>query len=208
MWKNNMTMAVHKRAVFTCMVYSVFLLGACADLTGSDKPPVTSWWLEPYTEHGSTSAAADQVIPVTVQVTVIPGLDDDRILTLSGAGELKPYSAARWVDNLPELLTSIIGRTVEGSGRFRVVDVQSRLESKPCEIQIESQAFFARLDSAGQTNAVDVAFAGYYQCENTAALQLDLNASTPIHDQHMKSIVAGFQQSTDSTMKGLLNRIQ
>src|SRR5210317_936070 len=89
----------------------ISVVTACSGLTKSDNPVVTTWWLKPYT--GVTQATAPEtLLPVNLTVTAIPGLDSDQVLTLSGGAELKPYAGARWADHIPELLTSLIGRSL------------------------------------------------------------------------------------------------
>lgn len=192
------------------IVLSSFLvivcLGACSVLSTGDKPAVTSWWLVPYPGMAQVSPAG-QPVPVSVQVTAVPGLDTDRILTLTSDSELKPYLSARWVENLPELTGSLIGRSLEASGRFEVVASAGPPFSYKCELRLELRKFFSNLDSSGQTTRVEVAFAGQYQCGSSSPVEVRLNTSLAVHDSRMKNIVATFQKAMDSVTKDLLDQL-
>ena len=119
-------------------------LAACGSLTTSDIPANQTWWLVPYENSGQLThtGALDRV---TVEVTVVPGLDNNRILTLTGDAELNRYAAARWADNLPELVTSLVGRTLAASGRFNVTTGLDGGPGENCVLQLEVREFFAEL---------------------------------------------------------------
>jgi ABC-type uncharacterized transport system auxiliary subunit len=188
------------------LVLLTAVLNACSSLTTSDQPAVTTWWLTPYT--GGVSAGDPQALsPVSLTFDVVPGLDTDQILTLSNDSELVPYSGAKWADNLPELVGSLVSRTVAASGRFEVVSGRVSAASERCDLQLELREFFARVDSEGQTTRVQIAIDGHYQCGSGQPAILRLKASQPVPDNRMKLIVAAFQQSLDSVMKDLLAQL-
>lgn len=189
-----------------CLVLIATMTGACGGLTQSDKPAVTSWWLEPYTAMTQT-APTEPASPVIVSISAVPGLDTDRVLALSADAEIKPYSAARWVDSLPELTESLVSRTLEASGRFEPVTGRARSASRPCDLQLELREFYATLDSGGQTSRVHVAFNGNYQCESGQSLPIQLKSSLPVGDNRMSAIVATFQRAMDDSMQGLLQEL-
>jgi cholesterol transport system auxiliary component len=134
-------------------------------------------------------------------------LDTDRILTLSDDAELNQFAAARWADNLPELVTSLVSRTLEASGRFEIVSGRAGGGSESCELRLELEEFFARLSPSGQTTGVQVAIEGRFQCESAEPALLKLNTSIPVHDDRMSVIVAAFQQAMNSVMKDLLEQL-
>ena len=190
----------------TLVLYLLFIticLGACGGLTQSEKPAVTSWWLEPLTGEAQTENR-QLVASISVSVAVVPGLDTDQILTLSDDSELKPYAGARWVDNLPELTTSLVSRTLEASGSFEVVAERARAEHKRCDLRLELREFFASLDTTGQTRSVQIAIHGSYQCVSETLIPVQINASVPVRDNRMRTIVAAFQQAMNNTMRDLL----
>jgi len=96
-------MKISKIHVVWCLLILIVSLTGCSGLTRSDQPATKTWWLEPY------AGMAHEVSPgapklVEISVTVVPGLDTDRILTLSDDAQLNDFAAARWADNLPERL--------------------------------------------------------------------------------------------------------
>jgi len=200
MWSNSQAMNISRKLFFSGLVILALGLNACSGLTKSDKPAMKTWWLEPYTEM--TPANLTDPVLLNVSVTVVPGLDTDRILTLSDKAELNHFSGASWADDLPELLTSLSVRSLESSGRFEAV---SALEL--CHLDLEIQEFFAQLDSSGQANAVRIAVAVQYQCEEADSVPLRLNASISVHDNRMSEIVAAFQQALDNVMRDLLRKL-
>jgi ABC-type uncharacterized transport system auxiliary subunit len=199
-------MNISRAPLVFCLLFAGFCLNACSSLTRSDKPAVTTWWLKPYT--GAVQVVApDTILPLTLSVMVVPGLDSDQILTLSDDAELKPYSGARWVDNLPELVTSLVDRSLQASGRYQVVSPRAGGGPGKCKLQLELREFFAELGPSGQTSGVRVAIDGRFQCGSDAPVLLKLNASASVDDERMKVIVAAFQQAMDSVMRELLERI-
>jgi len=185
---------------------AIFSLSSCGGLTSSDTPANQTWWLLPYT--GTVREAVPETAPlVTLSVSVVPGLDNNRIQTLSADAELNQYTAARWADNLPELVASLVGRTLESSGRFEVAPERVRAASEECELQLEVREFFAERGGDGRTSGVRVAMSGRYQCEPGEAVPIRLSASVPVHDERMSVIVAAFQQALDSAMKELLENL-
>jgi ABC-type uncharacterized transport system auxiliary subunit len=176
-------------------------------MTQSDQPALQTWWLEPYIS--AKQATSDKTLPlVRISVTVVPGLDTNRILTLTGNAELKKYTAARWADNLPELLSSLVGRSLEASGRFDVVSDQAGAISEDCNLQLEASEFYADLGLNGRTTGVSVALDGNYQCGSDERMPIQLSTSMPVHGESISEIVAAFQRAMDSVMAGLLAEIQ
>ena len=148
----------NKFVVF-CLLILALSVNACGGITRSDRPATNTWWLEPYA--GMTQETPSEPAPlVAISITVVPGLDTDRILTLSDDAELNQFAAARWADNLPELVTSLVGRTLEASGRFEIVPGRAGESSENCDLQLELREFFASLNSSGQTTGVQVAIDG------------------------------------------------
>lgn len=198
-------MGLKKYSVMFLLV-STCVLTACSGLTKSDNPVVTTWWLKPYT--GMTQATTpDKLVPVKLTVTAVPGLDSDQILTLSGEAELKPFAGARWADHTPELLSSLIGRSLEASARFDVRPAHTGRGSGGCDLQLEIREFFADLGADGKTTAVRVALNGRFQCEAKPPVHIQSDASMPVGDERMSVIVAAFQQATDQVIRDTLDKI-
>lgn len=204
MWKNRDAANVPVSSLIAGFLLSVMFISACSGLNRSDKPAVTTWWLEPYKDSAAV-LSAEPPVQVSVSVTVIPGLDTQWILTLSENAEMNKFAAARWADSLPELTTSLVARSLESSARFDVVSAGDN--SKACDLELELREFYARLDSSGQTRGVRVAMHGRYLCTGSEPVIIHLNALAPVHDDRMTVIVAAFQQAVDDVMKGLLDTI-
>jgi len=183
------------------------LVSACSGLTRSDKPATKTWWLKPLTGISQESALAS-VPKVDLSVGVVPGLDSDRILTLSSDAELNNYGAARWADNLPELMASLIGRTLQATGSFSVVSGSAVGAHQDCDLALEVREFFAEIGSAGQSFAVKVALDGQYLCGSATPVAIHVRASVPIQAERMSSIVAAFQQGLDMAMRDLLEQLE
>lgn len=194
-------------------IYSVFcilvvtcLLTACGGLTRSDKPAVTTWWLKPYIDM-TGPAVAQPVLPLDITVTAVPGLDSDKILTLSPDAELKPYAGARWAEHVPELLVSLLERSLQASGKFEILHGIASTGSPTCDLQLELREFFADLDSGGRTTGVRVALSGRHQCGSAAAVVVHSSVTITVADERMNIIVAAFQQATDQMTDEILNQL-
>ncbi len=177
-----------------------------AALTQSDEPAISVWWLQPYTGI-KQERVTDAPLPVVLTVTAVPGLDSDKILTLSGSAELKPFAGARWADHLPELMSSLIGRSLQSSGKFEVLQSRSGRGAGGCDLQLELREFFADLGSDGHTTGVSVAIAGRYQCDSDAARTLKSRSQLAIADQQMSAIVASFQKALDQVTIDVFKQI-
>ena len=206
MWSDEAAMNTTNKLIVFCLLILALSVSACGGMTHSDKPATNTWWLEPYT--GMTQETPSESAPlVAISITVVPGLDTDRILTLSDDAELNQFAAARWADNLPELVTSLVGRTLEASGRFEIVSGRAGGSSEKCELRLKLQEFFALLSPSSQTTDVQVAIDGRFQCESDEPVPLKLNASIPVHDDRMSVIVAAFQRAMDSAMKDMIEQL-
>ena len=182
-------------------------ISACSALTQSDKPATKRWWLEPYQVEVAGNPAG---MPETVvlSVTAIPGLDTDRILTLSDDAELSQFAAARWVDHLPELVTSLIERSLQATGQFEVVTERTASRPGNCLLELELREFFADIAPGGALSTVRVAIKGSFRCESTAPVVFQSGASVPIASERMSAVVAAFQQAMDSVTLDIVNKIQ
>ena len=151
---------------------------------------------------------ADPPVPVALSVTVIPGLDSDRILTLSDDAELSQFAAARWVDHLPELVSSLIGRSLQATGQFEVVSERAASRAKNCNLELEIREFFADIGSTGRVSRVRVAINGSVECESSVPVVFHSASSVVVADERMNVIVAAFQQAMDDVTKDIISNIQ
>jgi len=201
MWKNR---NIQQTPLFFTVLLTALFVSGCGGLNRSDKPATQIWWLQPYNENILASSAEPQVL-VDVTVTAIPGLDTSKILTLSENAEMSKYAAARWADSLPELLGSLVARSLETSGRFEIVSTHGG--SEDCELMLEVQEFYAILTASGQTSTVRVAMNGRYQCDGSKPVLLRLTAAVPVADNRMTLVVAAFQEAVNEVLKDMLGQI-
>lgn len=206
-WRDDVITSNAGKHTIVILMASIWVLSACSGLTKSDKPATTNWWLKPY--NGATQQTTDEaVVPVALTVKAVPGLDSDQILTLSTDAQLKPYSGARWVDHAPELLASLLGRSMEASGPFEVLTQRSGWGAESCDLQLELREFYADLNSAGTTTGVRVAIDGRYLCDSASPVDIKSNAFVVVNDERMSVIVAAFQKAVDQVTQDMLDQLQ
>ncbi len=179
---------------------------ACGGLTRSDKPVMHTWMLMPLEQSVQTSPS-ERLTSVAVSVVVVPGLDTDRILTLSKEAELNYFAGARWADHIPEMLESLTERTLQASGNFDVISSQVGGGHEDCDLRLEVQEFYAFSGSPGSGDEVRIALGGQYSCRSGKSKPIHVQASIPIYEQNMSIIVAAFQKGTDKVMTDLLVNI-
>jgi len=188
------------------LLVSLLLIGACSGLTQSDKPAITKWWLEPYV--AGQVALADSPVGVAVSVTVVPGLDTDKILTLSENAELGQFASTRWADHAPELVESLLSRSMQATGKFVVVPESVASRPGGCLLELEFREFFAKIGASGTTTAVSISSYGSFQCKPDTSLVIQSDISIPVADERMSVIVAAFQKGMDQMTRDILNIIE
>jgi ABC-type uncharacterized transport system auxiliary subunit len=178
---------------------------ACSGLLTSDKAARQYYLLEPYT--GYSGADTDEAWPVLViSVSAVPGLDSDHIQALGTDARLIQYANARWTDYLPEVLTSVMRRSLASSGRFETVKTTIGSDAEHWKLKLEVQQFYGILDAADGTSSVKVRFEGTLQCHGQE-YQLQLNASKPVHEDRLSVVVSAHQQALDDTSRQLMEQI-
>jgi ABC-type uncharacterized transport system auxiliary subunit len=130
-------------------------------------------------------------------------LDSKQILNLSHDAALKPYAGARWTDHPPELLRSLIGRSIQASGRL----TETSGGGEVCDLNLELREFFADLDAGGRTTGVRVALVGSYQCDDDEIIAIDSQVFVPVAVERMSVIVAAFQDAIDQVAREILQQI-
>jgi ABC-type uncharacterized transport system auxiliary subunit len=182
----------------------LFTGAACTGLTQSDKPAISKWWLEPYTTI-SEPVPAEPPVSIALSVTVVPGLDTDRILTLSDDAELGQFASARWVDHLPELLASLVERSLQGTQRFVIVPESVASRAGDCLLELEFREFFADIGPGGRATGVRISTHGNLKCGSAGPLVFQSGVTTPVADERMNIIVAAFQQAMDQVTQDAIN---
>jgi len=199
-------MNISRILVVFCLSNVMLFIGACTGLTQSDKPAISKWWLKPYVA-ASQFVPVDPPVSVALSVTVVPGLDTDRILTLSGDAELGQFASARWVDDLPELLASLLERSLQATGQFVIVSESAASKPGNCLLELEFREFFADLGPGGTTTGVRIATHGRLQCGSAAAVVIQSSVSEPVANERMNIIVAAFQRAMDRVTQDTIVKI-
>jgi uncharacterized lipoprotein YmbA len=148
---------------------AVTLAGCMPDLR-SEHPPQRTYWLEPATVADAPS--------VSVRVSLVPGLDTDRIQVLEPDMRLNHYAGAFWADNLEPLLSSLLDRSLDREG------------GQPVEVVVER--FFAVAGAAGAPPTVEVR-----ALIDTDSRQCTFEWRTTAASDRLRDIVAAHQEGVD-----------
>ena len=177
------------------------LMQACGGILTSENAAKQYYLLQPL-EAPAPRADAAQRHALSVNVTAVPGLDTDRIMALGADARLNRYSNARWPDHLPEVLTSVLRRSLEATGSY-VTGESSGHGADNWRLQLEARKFYGLQDAAGETRSVAVELAGSLSC-GTPAHPVRLTASSGVGEQRLSVVVAAHQTALDSITSDLL----
>jgi ABC-type uncharacterized transport system auxiliary subunit len=170
----------------------------------SEQPAKQYYTLMPYKNAGGTVHAV-AAPALTISVKTVPGLDTDRILALGTDARLHRFANARWPDHLPEVLTSVMKRSLLASGSFATVDSASKVR-EGWGLKLEVQQFYGIQDSSGATLSVLVEMAGELQCSGKSQ-HIELSDSSRVAEERLSAIVAAHQASLDEVTRQLLAHI-
>ena len=135
------------------------------------------------------------------------GLDTDRILALGPDARLNRYSNARWPDHLPEVLSSVLQRSMTATGRFsKVLQSDHAVGEHGWLLKLEVQQFYGIQDSSGATSSVRVEVAGSLYC-NGGESQVSAYESRTVVEERLSAVVAAHQASLDAVTRQLTARI-
>ena len=191
-------------AIMVLLAVSVQIT-ACSSLMTSDTAARQYYLLEPYTGHAG--ADTDETWPaLVISVSAVPGLDTDHIQALGADARLIQYANARWTDYLPEVLTSVMRRSLASAGRFETVKTKPGSGTDHWKLELEVQQFYGILDAADGTSQVKVRFAGNLQCRGQEH-QLQLLASKAVQEDRLSVVVSAHQQALDDTSSQLMEQI-
>lgn len=185
--------------VALCLVLG---LAGCGGLLKSDAPLVTEWWLVP---TQLTTPAAGPALPLLLDLDVVPGLNTDRVLNLGDNARLNSYAGARWPDPLPDVLQSLVQRSMESISEGPV-HAGFRATDEACLLQLEVREFFGRVDSSETTRRVQVGMHGALTCPGYQRLVASVK-TVPVADNRMSIIVAAFQQALDQCLQDLASQM-
>lgn len=181
-------------------------LTACSGVLTSEQAAKQYYTLMPY-KGSAHSDIPDSAPSVNFSVAAVPGLDTDRILSLGTDARLQRYANARWPDHLPEVLTSVMKRSLMASGGFSSVEASERKSTSGWRLQLEVQQFYGIKSSSGETSSVLVEMAGELEC-GSAAKPIRLSASSGVAEDRLAAVVSAHQASLDEVTRQLLSQIQ
>jgi ABC-type uncharacterized transport system auxiliary subunit len=182
------------------------LLAGCGNVLTSEQPARHHYLLSPY--EASPAQIRQETGPeLTLSLAAIPGLDTDRILALGVDARLNHYANARWPDHLPEVLASVIRRSLEATGRYAAVREAEPGATDGWALDLEVREFYGIQDASGATTAVRVALAGTLACGG-ATHALHLSAATPVAEVRLAAVVAAHQAGLDGVTRQLIGRIE
>ena len=138
---------------------SVFGVAACAGILDSDQPAERTYWLKPLIA-ASANADSDSLPSLVVTVRAAPGLDTDRLLILESGARLNQYAAARWPDSVPEVVESLLRRTLESSGEYARVSGSKGVRSADWQLELEVREFHTVAASSAGASKVRMALSG------------------------------------------------
>jgi ABC-type uncharacterized transport system auxiliary subunit len=183
----------------------LILIQGCGGILTSDQPARQTYLLTPLAPPSSATATSEAV-DLALNVTAIPGLDTDQVLALGVDARLQQYGNARWPDHLPEVLTSVLQRSLESAGPFAPVRNAGRATESGWMLQLEVREFFGIRDAAGDTSSVRIALAGNVSCGGERHL-LNLHDTNPVATQRLASVVAAHQAGLNSVTRDLVERV-
>jgi ABC-type uncharacterized transport system auxiliary subunit len=194
-----------KKTLLLALAAMTMLLAACSGVMDSKQPARQAYMLTPYS--GAAGAANPAQGPeLSITVSAVPGLDTDRILALSNDARLNQYANARWPDHLPEVLTSVMKRSLASTGRFSAVEESTRASGDGWLLLLEVQQFYGIRNASGDTSAVIVEMTGSIECNDLRG-SFTLSDSNPVGDERLSAVVAAHQQGLDDVTRQLLDQI-
>ena len=187
------------------VLMSLFGIAACSGMLDSNRPAERTYWLEPLIVQGPDTDQAS--LPgLSVSVTAAPGLDTDRLLILDTGARLNHYAAARWPDNAPEVLESLLRRTLESTGKYARVSSGYGTRSADWQLELEVREFYTVVTSSAGAGTVRLALSGYVTCPD-ADHEISMRASADISDERLSRIVAAHQQALHDVSKQMVNQL-
>ena len=194
-----------KKTLLLALAAMTMLLAACSGVMDSKQPARQAYMLTPYSGAADTANPA-QGPELSITVSAVPGLDTDRVQALSSDARLNQYANARWPDHLPEVLTSVMKRSLASSGRFSAVEESTRASGDGWLLLLEVQQFYGIRNASGDTSAVIVEMTGSIECNDLRG-SFTLSDSNPVGDERLSAVVAAHQQGLDDVTRQLLDQI-
>jgi len=201
-WRSDPEM---KTKPLLAVLMATSMITACSGVMDSAQPARQTYMLMPSAQASGT--ANDGQGPVlSVSLGAVPGLDTDRIQALDSDAQLKRYANARWPDHLPEVLGSVVQRSLAASGRFSAVEQSERASGDGWMLQLEVQKFYGLQSTSGSTNSIVVEVSGSIECAGNKET-FTLSDSQPVSEDRLSIVVAAHQRGLDNVTRQMLERI-
>jgi ABC-type uncharacterized transport system auxiliary subunit len=141
-----------------------------------------------------------------LRLRVVPGLDTDRLVTISIDAELNHFAAARWPDNLPEFSHSLMERSFNAHG-WLTSDQSNQADGREsCELNLQIEKFYTLIDSAGQPTSVQIQWDGLYRCENSLT-PVRASGNVPVGQKDTNGVVRAYQQGFNLAMHSTIDQL-
>jgi len=193
------------KTILPVLALAIPFITACSGVMNSSQPARQTYMLMPLSGSPNT-VTTEQGPELSMTLSAVPGLDTDRIQALGSNAELNRYANARWPDHLPEVLTSVIQRSLVSSGRFSAVKQTSKANDDGWHLQLEIEKFYGLQNTEGETTSVVVEVSGSIECNDHREL-FSLSDSVSVSPERLSTVVAAHQQGLDSVTGQLLNDI-
>lgn len=152
--------------IFAAMAMFACLATGCSGVLESKKPARQVYLLQP-PASATTSTPTQAPAALVMSVDAIPGMDTDRIMVLGRDAQLMPVANARWADYLPEVVGSLVRRTLAETAVFGPVREGSVARPGEWLLRMELQALYGVQDSAGNTDSVKFSLEGQLTCNGS-----------------------------------------
>jgi len=196
---------MNTKTVLPVLAMALVLLSACSGIMDSAQPAKQMYMLMPL-PGSQTGAHPEQGPALSINLGAVPGLETDWIQALSDDARLTRYANARWTDHLPEVLTSVIQRSLVSSGRFASVEPSSRASGDGWLLQLEVEKFFGLQNAAGETGSVATGMSGSIKC-NGNSHSFTLSETVAVNGERLSAVVAAHQKGLDGITRQLIDTI-
>jgi len=182
------------------------IISGCSGILSSEEPAKQVYLLQPI-DLGASPATEENRPALSLNLNAVPGLDTDRILAVDSDARLYPYANARWPDFLPEVLVSVIRRSLMSTGRFATIAVNSIPEKSDWSLTLEVQQFYGVQRTRGSTSQVSAEFDGVLHCGDDTE-RLHFSSSRPVNEERLSAVVKSHQDALDDITRQLWDGIR
>lgn len=200
-WRSDPEM---KTKLLLATLLATMTITACSGVMDSAKPVRQTYMLMPLVSPPGANDGQKQVL--SVSLGAIPGLDTDHIQALDNDAQLKHYANARWPDHLPEVIASVMQRSLAGSGQFSAVEQSTRAKGDGWLLQLEVQKFYGLQSATGSTSSVVVEIGGSIECAGNKG-SFTLSDTQAVNEDRLSEVVAAHQRGLNDVTRQLLELI-